>query len=282
MPASAQVAPPIAEAPLAPIDVEARNARVLENLGLVGAVIKGRLRGRGGVDPDDAYQFGVMGLLRAAEKFEPGRGFRFSTYATSWIRHAIRRGLVDTGPTIRVPAKAQARARAFRRACRLAAGGGVGQGEAAEAVAAAVLARMGRTPERRRHIADAARAMDLEVVHDGPEGSLTARLPARPDGGGGEDRGEDDRLPAVRAALAGLPARMRLVLALRLGLDGDRVTLAEVGRHLGVTQERARQVEKQALGRLRAQLGASDADECSGRPRPRPRRAMPTPRSSRA
>src|SRR5688572_19046923 len=105
MPASAEVAPLIAEAPLAPMDVEARNARVLENLGLVGALLKGRLRGWGGVDPDDAYQFGVMGLLRAAEKFEPGRGFRFSTYATSWIRHAIRRGIVDTGPTIRVPSK---------------------------------------------------------------------------------------------------------------------------------------------------------------------------------
>ena len=95
------------------VDADARNERVMENQGLVHQVARG-FRSRG-VALEDLIQFGNIGLIRAAEKFEPERGLKFSTYAVYWIRQAIYKGIANTSRPIRVPLHARKEAAAVHR-----------------------------------------------------------------------------------------------------------------------------------------------------------------------
>jgi RNA polymerase primary sigma factor len=194
-------------------DLAAKEQMVVCNLRLVHS-LAARYRGRG-VPFEDLVQEGTVGLIRAVEKFDHRRGLRFSTYAAWWIRHSLLDAL-DAGRTIRIPAGAMRQMAAIQRA-------------AAPRVTA---------------------SLDEPVGDDlSPLGELIADQVASPVGQQVEDRETRRRL---RTTLRLLPERQRQILVRRYGLLGDRrETHAEIGAWLGVGEERSRQLERQALHRLR-------------------------------
>lgn len=230
---------------------EAHRELVEANLRLVVWVAR-RHQGRG-LDLLDLVQAGNVGLMRAADRFDWRLGYKFSTYATCWIRQSIARAIADTGGTIRLPVHVQEKRLALRRAEeRLHVE--LRREPSVDELAAAV----GSTPERTRKL--------LELTTD------TVSL-SRPVGDGNDsevgDLVADDRRPepaeeiermaerrAVRRLLEDLPGPEAEVLQLRYGIDGGRpLTLEEVGHRLGVTRGRVRQIEDRALNRLRRHHG---------------------------
>lgn len=205
----------------------------------------------------DLLQEGAFGLLTAAEKFDPERNTQFATYATWWIRNSICLALSQKARMIRVPLKVLARR---RRAARVA-----------EAVEQRLGNAAGRAGRRRRHTrADDAAELGItseslrDLLRSVPD-VLSLDAPPAP---GQRTRGEsiaDDGAPGpmeaaaasethrhLESAMAALPERLRTILRLRFGLDGNgEVGLAEVGSQLGISAERVRQLQQRALTLLR-------------------------------
>jgi RNA polymerase primary sigma factor len=234
-------------------DLQARQDLISGNLRLVVFVAK-KYMGRG-LALGDLIEEGNLGLIRAAEKFLPSRGFRFSTYATWWIRQAIQRGMANHGATVRVPVHvAEAAGRLARERRKLAEK--LGREPHEEELAEAV----GIKPQRLREWQRAARqSLSLDAAMDSEEGGgrsfvdmLVQEDRDAPDAGIWRDLEHRH----LMQQLGRLRQKERQVLEYRFGLNGaSPLTLEETGQALGLTRERIRQIEATALRRLRALRG---------------------------
>lgn len=229
-------------------DLEAKDRLVSANTRLVASIVRsyGALA-TPSFDRGDLFQEGCLGLIRAAEKFDPDRGFKFSTYATWWVRQAIARGAADRARTIRIPVHVVDELNKLNRA-RRKLHDALGREPVAEEIAEVT----GADPHEVILILRASRApISLDRPMGEPGEVLADSL---------EDTGAESPLEtAVEAvtrdelthALSTLSEREREVLELRFGLNGQpESTLDEVGRAFGLTRERIRQIQDQAIKKL--------------------------------
>ncbi|MGI8823269.1 MAG: sigma-70 family RNA polymerase sigma factor [Acidimicrobiia bacterium] len=225
---------------------EAKDAFLTANLRLVVANAR-RYANTSGIDFLDLIQEGNLGLIRAVEKFDWRKGFKFSTYATWWIRQAITRAIADKSRTVRIPVHLHDTLAAVR------------------AAQASLKAELGREPRPEEIAEEAGVNVDKVELALGVADTVSLEQPVGEDGAQLGDFIEDedavdpvrvteelDIANSLRRSIDRLPNREGRILALRYGFyDGVPRTLEEIGEEFNLTRERIRQLEKLALCRLR-------------------------------
>ena len=229
-------------------DQTAKQRMITSNLRLVVANAK-RYRGHG-VPFGDLIQEGTIGLNRAVEKFDWRKGFKFSTYATWWIRQACQRAISSQAHTIRIPTHVQERQQKLGRA-RTRLEPELGREPTLEELAADTGYKLEHVDEA-LHTVDADVSMNRQVGEDGFElGDLFADENATDPAEAGETILRNRR---INDALAHIDETERRVLELRYGFGGQPQTLEAIGKQLGISRERVRQLETHALARLETEL----------------------------
>ena len=239
--------------------LRAKAALTESNVRLVVSIAK-RYQRRG-LSFQDLSQEGILGLTRACEKFDPERGFRFSTYATWWIKQSIMRAIADQGRTIRLPVHIQDQLNSLRKQTRDLQSE-LGRDPSMEEIATRTQLTQGRI-EFLNRVAQNSVSMETELKSSRSKGSAA--------GMGGADRsltlgdtmGDPDQAPVDQAAyqmlkddlsrlICTLNSREQAVIRMRFGLDdGKPKTLEDIGQRFSVTRERIRQIEARALHKLR-------------------------------